>query len=158
MPSTPRSILYSVIIFIGVLVVGCVTPRPETPAPCVTAKMTGLELRWGTKDDSSQTVEVFRMNTKGEIFRYAGPRVNDPVDAYLLHIDQREYCSVASSVNACFLKTQALNSPGRKARFIEYYNPSTDVYLRAVWNPDLQTFQSRDMRKEYDQLMALVNR
>jgi hypothetical protein len=55
-----------------------------------------------------------------------------------------------------FLKVQALNTPARKQRFIDYRNTRTDVYLRAVWNPDLQTFQSRDMRELYDELMKLA--
>ncbi len=152
-----RRILGQLIVF-GLAVTSCVTPRPQTPAPCVTPSTSELVLRWGTEDDSLKTIDVYRMNTKGEIFYYNGTRTTPLNDEYLLHIDQRDYCSAASSVNSCFLKTQALNSRGRKARFIEYFNPSTDVYLRAVWNPELQTFQSRDMRKEYEQLMSLVKK
>lgn len=146
------------LIVVGLVLTSCVTPRPETPAPCVTPSTSELVLRWGTEDDSLDVIDVYRMNTKGEIFHFDGPRTTPISDEYLLHIDQGVYCSSASSVNSCFLKTQALNSRGRKARFVEYYNPGTDVYLRAVWNPDLQTFQSRDMRKEYDQLMSLVTK
>lgn len=141
----------------AVVLASCVTrPRPTAPAPCVTEKTRELTIRWGTHDDSLQVIDVYRMNTRGEIFHYQGPMSTSIVDDYLLHVDQPEYCTAASSVNACFLKTQALNTGARKSRFVEYFNPSTDVYLRAVWNPDLQTFQSRDMRKEYDNLMKLV--
>ena len=156
MPRASRRILFS-LIACGVLLAACRTPRPETVAPCVTKDTRDLVLRWGTEDDSLNVIEVYRLNTKGEVFFYKGPRKDSIADEYKLHIDQRDYCAAASSVNACFLKTQALNSRGRKGRFIEYFNPSTDVYLRAVWNPDLQTFQSRDMRKEYDQLMSILD-
>jgi len=66
------------------------------------------------------------------------------------------YCSRVQTLNTALLKTQALHSPGTLARFIEYANPASSVYLRAVWNPDLQTFQSRDMREQFDSLMTLV--
>jgi hypothetical protein len=59
-------------------------------------------------------------------------------------------------VTTTFVKVQALHSPGTKARYIEYSNPQANVFLRAVWNPDLNTFQSRDMRAQFDSLMALV--
>ncbi|MEY3385505.1 MAG: hypothetical protein RIR53_316 [Bacteroidota bacterium] len=157
MPFTSRRIHIAVVILSWVLV-SCRTPRPTTPAPCVTEKTNQLAIRWGTQDDSLRVIDVYRMNTKGEIFHYSGPITQNVVDEYLLHIDQSDYCASAASVNACFLKTQALNTAGRKGRFIEYFNPTTDVYLRAAWNPELQTFQSRDMRKEYDQLMSLVTK
>ncbi|MBU3679251.1 MAG: hypothetical protein FGM32_06555 [Candidatus Kapabacteria bacterium] len=156
MPCASERILIS-LISCSVLLVACTTPRPENVAPCVTKDTRDLVLRWGTEDDSLNVIEVYRLNTKGEVFYYKGPRKDTITDDYKLHIDQRDYCTTASSVNSCFLKTQALNSRGRKGRFIEYFNPSTDVYLRAVWNPDLQTFQSRDMRKEYEQLMSILD-
>ena len=96
------------------------------------------------------------MNTKGEIFSFSG-KITDRADgAYRLAIDQSKYCGLAKDVTDCFLRTQALNVRGKSARFIEYRNVQSDVYLRAVWNPDLMTFQSRDMRELYDQLMALL--
>ena len=131
-------------------------------APCISESLQQLVIRWGTIDDSLHTVEQYTMNSKGEIFIYKGPSVEDlrgqtPQEVYLTHIDPEMYCQELSSVNSTFLKTQALNVRGTKARYIERYNPSTDVFLRAVWNPDIKTFQSRDMREEYDRLMELVN-
>jgi len=157
MPIASRR-LHIAFVILSCALAACTTPRPTTLAPCVTEKTGQLTIRWGTQDDSLQVIDVYRMNTKGEIFHYSGPVTQNVMDEYLLHVDQSDYCSAAASVNACFLKTQALNTAARKGRFIEYFNPATDVYLRAAWNPDLQTFQSRDMRKEYDQLMNLVTK
>ena len=116
----------------------------------------GLVIRWGTEQDSLGTVEQFTMNTKGEIFSFSGKIVDRGDGAYRIAIDQSKYCGIAKDVTDCFLKTQALNVRGKSARFIEYRNVQSDVYLRAVWNPELKTFQSRDMRELYDQLMTLL--
>lgn len=158
MPVATRRILIALVICAATLTACFTTPRPTASAPCVTDKTRELTIRWGTQDDSLNVIDVYRMNTKGEIFHYSGRVAETVPDEYLLHIDQTEYCASASSVNACFLKTQALSTGARKTRFVEYFNPATDVYLRAAWNPDLQTFQSRDMRKEYDQLMTLISK
>ncbi len=135
---------------------GCGTPRPTVPHPCVAANQSELMIRWGTQDDSTGLLEQYSMNTKGEIFRYAGPVAERADGTYLVFVDGPTYCSTAKLTMNAFLKVQALNTPARKQRFIDYRNTRTDVYLRAVWNPDLQTFQSRDMRELYDELMNLV--
>ncbi len=134
----------------------CGTPRPTVPHPCVAPNQAELMIRWGTQDDSTGLLEQYSMNTKGEIFRYAGPIAERADGTYLVFVDGPTYCSMAKLTMNAFLKVQALNTPARKQRFIDYRNTRTDVYLRAVWNPDLQTFQSRDMRELYDELMNLV--
>ncbi|MCX6140336.1 MAG: hypothetical protein NTX15_05825 [Candidatus Kapabacteria bacterium] len=98
------------------------------------------------------------MNTKGEIFSYSGKLSERNQGDFSVAVDQGKYCSLAKDVSDCFLRTQALNVHGTRARYVEYRNTATDVYLRAVWNPDLETFQSRDMRELFDQLMTLIPR
>ncbi|MBK6761560.1 MAG: hypothetical protein IPH85_09770 [Ignavibacteria bacterium] len=136
----------------------CTTPRPDKVAPCVTDRQVDLVIRWGTEHDSLGTVEQFTMNTKGELFTYRGSIAERADGGYSLAVEQSKYCDLAKDVMSCFLKTQALNVRGTRARYIEYRNVRSDVYLRAVWNPDLETFQSRDMRELYDQLMKLIPR
>lgn len=136
--------------------VACSAPRPESIAPCAQRAGTELVIRWGTENDSLNKAEVYSVSTKGEIFKHVGPIIGTDPTSYIGFADHETYCSVAGAVRDAFLKTQALNTRGTKARFIEYRNERTDVYLRAVWNPDLSTFQSRDMREQYDALMAIV--
>ncbi len=145
-----------VMIALVLITVGCGTPRPTAPHPCVAQNQSELMIRWGTQDDSTNILEQFSMNTKGEIFRYFGPISGRGDGEYLHFVDASTYCSTAKNTMNAFLKVQALNTPARKQRFIDYRNTRTDVYLRAVWNPDLQTFQSRDMRELYDELMKLA--
>ncbi len=140
---------------------GClsaVRQRPTAPAPCVRENQRDIIIRWGTEDDSLKTLTRYSMNTKGEIFYYSGPITDTVAETYRTHLDAADYCDMASSVNTAFLKTQALSVRGKRARYIEYINPHTDVYLRAMWNPDLSTFQSRDMRVEYLRLMDYLQK
>lgn len=139
-----------------VIALGCGTPRPTDPYACVAANQAELMIRWGTQDDSTNMLEQYSMNTKGEIFRYDGPPAVRIDGKFQLVVDEPTYCASAKTTMSAFLKIQALNTGARKQRFIDYRNTRTDVYLRAVWNPDLQTFQSRDMRELYDELMLLV--
>lgn len=132
--------------------------RPTMPAPCVKETQREITIRWGTRDDSLMTMTQYTMNTKGEVFRYTGPLADTMTELYAMHVEPDEYCEMAASVNSAFLKTQALSVRGTRARYIEYMNPHTDVYLRAMWNPDLSTFQSRDMRAEYDRLMEYIKK
>lgn len=160
MPTTAGRIHLGVILFVVAMAMsGClssVRERPTSPAPCVRESQQNILIRWGTQDDSLNVTTVYSLNTKGEIFSYSGPVADTMTESYLLHVEPTEYCDMASSVNTSFLKTQALSVRGMRARFIEYINPHTDVYLRAMWNPDLSTFQSRDMRTEYDYLMGYI--
>lgn len=114
-------------------------------------------IRWGNGSDTTSEIHWYELNTKGELFQGAVSAAGDTTMDYLLPVDQQKYCTLAANLNIAFLKTQALHSPGKLYRFIEYSNPTSSVYLRAVWNPELQTFQSRDMRFQYDSLMQLVS-
>jgi len=153
----PARFLSLLILGVGLLTSACGTPRPEKVAPCVPVGQTELVIRWGTEQDSLGTVEQYTLNTKGEIFRYSGPNKTDRAEDFLRSINQSLYCATAKDVSSTFLKTQALSVRGNSMRFVEYRNTQSDVYLRAVWNPDLSTFQSRDMRIQFDELMKLLS-
>lgn len=141
------------------LFVSCGTPRPDSVAPCISIQQHDLMVRWGTEHDSVNTVEGFELNAKGELFRYEGDKSDTALRRrFLVALDQAMYCDITKNVQNTFLKVQALNVRGTRGRFIEYVNATRNVYLRAVWNPDLSTFQSRDMREQYDALMQLVPR
>jgi len=140
-----------------VILAGCTAsaPRPTTTAPCITDKLKGLVVRWGTEEATGQ-VQAYEMNTMGEIFDISGPIGMKTEPKYIKHLDQTVYCDRAAAIKDAFLQTQAMNVRGQRARFMEYANPSADVYLRVVWNPDLSTFQSRYFRAEYDAIMAHI--
>lgn len=137
-------------------VISCGTPRPTSVAPCIKPTQVNLMIRWGNGSDTPSEMHWYEINAKGELFKGAISAAGDTTLDYLLPVHQQKYCSVASNLNIAFLKTQALHSPGKLYRFIEYSNRTSSVYLRAVWNPELQTFQSRDMRFQYDSLMLLI--
>lgn len=133
-------------------------PRPTTYAPCIAEQQRDLSVRWGTEDDSAHTADVYLMNTKGEIFRLETDADKQTDTVYLYSVPQTEYCQRADAVKTAYLKTQAMNVRGTRARYVEYVNPKTDVYLRVVWNPDIPTFQSRFFRAEFDSLQRLVTK
>jgi hypothetical protein len=139
------------------LLAGCVAsvPRPTTPAPCITPKLQGLMIRWGTVEPTGH-VRAYEMNTRGEVFDISAPEGMTAQPTYVTHLDQAVYCERVTAINDAFLQTQAMNVRGERARFMEYVNPTTDVYLRVTWNPDLTTFQSRYFRAEFDAIMEHV--
>jgi hypothetical protein len=134
--------------------------RPTSYAPCIdTTTSKGLIIRWGTEHDSVGVVEGFQLDAHGYLFSFNGRKGDTALvltDAGF--VEQQEYCTRAAAVKEAFLRTQAMNVRGARGRFVEYRNPATGVYLRVVWNPDLQTFQSRFFRAEYDSLQLMVSR
>lgn len=119
------------------------------PATCLKPTQVTQIIEWGTVSE-----EAYTLDARGELSQL---QINpDTTITNLGWINHKVYCETALSVTDAFLKVQALHSPGERARYIRYSNPTTGVYLQAVWNPDLQTFQSRDMRRLFDSLMQLV--
>lgn len=140
-----------------VLVGACASTRPTVQAPCITPKTSDLIISWGTEDDSTRQRNGYMMNTYGEMYSITGTIGTSISDTlYLGYINPSLYCTTATEVRDAFLKTQALNVRGTRGRYMMYANPKSDVYLRAVWNPDLETFQSREMRLQYNALMQLL--
>lgn len=140
----------------GLLAVSCGTSRPDRVAPCIGTAQEQLRLRWGTQDDSTGTLFAWEMNSRGEISAYGRTATDSIPMTYLGFADGATYCTRVAAAKDAFLQTQAMNVRGVRARFVEYVNPPSDVYLRVVWNPDLTTFQSRIFRAQYDSLMMLV--
>lgn len=139
----------------AMVVIGCSSvKRPETEAPCIRENQKQLMIRWGTTEETGGRT-YYELDARAELWTVTVVGT-DTTRKHTAVIDPAKYCTAAADVNTTFLKVQALYSPGTRSRFIEYTNPPTNVYLRAVWNPDLSTFQSRDMRAQYDDLMKLV--
>lgn len=158
--TTLRTLSIVIGVFSSMLVIGCGssrTPNRESRpfASCIKDTQQDLVIRWGTSNDSTQLATTYEMDARGwlDVVNADGA---DTTREELRLVPSDDYCAKADMVTKTFVKVQALHSPGTKARFIEYANPRSGVFLRSVWNPDLNTFQSRDMRALYDSLMTLV--
>lgn len=149
------SIIRWLMITLAVVIVAACggTARPSVSAPCISEKSTALLVRWGDEDDSLRTITYYEVNSKGEVTRYRGTSRDSVTSDYRGWIPHDAYCERVASTRTAFLQTQAMNVRGVRARFMEYVNPNGDVFLRVVWNPDLQTFQSRFIRPEYEAFM-----
>ncbi|MCU0329544.1 MAG: hypothetical protein MUC47_01025 [Candidatus Kapabacteria bacterium] len=140
------------------IVVACGTTRPIAPAPCLSPALHDLVIQWGTEDDSTRRIEAWELSSKGEVEALVGTHRDSLQRSYVGALASQDYCQRVDAIKAAYLQTQAMNVRGTRARFVSYSNASGNVYLRVVWNPDLQTFQSRVFRAEYDSLMALLER
>ena len=136
------------------------TLQHEKPglAPCLKESQHQLVIEWGTMENFEQMQGAgYRLTAERELFAVRHRLNTEHWERPALTVVSSDvYVDVPREVNATFLKVQALHSPGERGRFISYSNPLTGVYLRAVWNPELKTFQSRDMRALFDRLMELV--
>lgn len=152
------------IVVCSFLLIGCPSARVVTQpdpgkAPCLNDKQSSLTITWGDiADFSLGNWAGYTLKANTAVSRVAGSATEEASEQTVLldYVGHETYCETVERVNAYFLKVQALHSPGTKARFIQYANPTTGVYLRAVWNPELETFQSRDMRALFDELSKLV--
>ena len=141
------------------LIAGCAvapkTVESETVAPCLTEKQQELQIAWGTIAEDGVTEERYELSSMSNLYRIERSQTGEDRE-FVVAINASKYCEMVPIVNATFLKTQALHSPGVQKRYIEYTNPTTGVSLRAIWNPELETFQSRDMRARYVDLMKFI--
>ncbi len=152
-----KSILGTLLLVVCALIAtGCKSTYSERGyAPCVKENQQQLLIRWGTLDNVTQMEEYYTLDARGTIQRFS-VKSADTARRSVAELPPDGFCNTATEVHRTFVKVQALNSPGTRARYIEYANPVTSVFLRAVWNPELNTFQSRDMRSLYETLMSLV--
>ena len=127
-------------------------------ATCLKESQEQLKIEWGTLDNYDRQEGLgYKLTAEREVLAVQHfINTERTLRPALRVLTNDEYCELAKEVNAIFLKVQALHSPGEKGRFIRYTNAPSGVYLRAVWNPELETFQSRDMRALYDKLMQLI--
>ena len=142
-----------------VLLMGCaVAPKAvesDTIAPCLAEKQQELLISWGAIAEGGVIEERYELSSMGNLYLIMRSPAGEDSE-FIAAVDASKYCKMVSIVNTTFLKTQALHSPGTQKRYIEYSNPTTGVSLRAIWNPELETFQSRDMRTRYVDLMKFV--
>ena len=147
----------ALILFVPLLLLGgCSLFRGQQElAPCIKDSQQELLIEWGTFNNyEARTGSGYQLSSRGELTSIVVGQ--DTVRDHVAWIEHGTYCDMAEYVNSSFLKVKALHSPGTQGRYIRYSNPKTRVYLQAVWNPELETFQSRDMRRLYDDLMRLV--
>ncbi len=150
-------VVWTLLLVVALGLWGCPSAQQiQDVAPCVKDTQQQLLVEWGTYEPyEAKTGLSFELTTRGELIKVV-TNASGTTRTHVAWVPHAQYCAMADDVNATFLKVQALHSPGTMGRFIRYSNPATRVYLQAVWNPELQTFQSRDMRRVYDELMRLV--
>jgi hypothetical protein len=134
---------------------GCSSSTQRT---CLNERTIHTVLRWGDYQERSgvykgfelhasnlKLYRVYRQNQQSEMQRQIIDSVNAP-----------EICRHISTVINTFTDIQSLYSPGPVSRAVEYVNNQSGISKRAVWNPQFQTFGSKEFRAVYDSLLALI--
>lgn len=147
--------LKSVFIFIFsvILFVSCISSKPD----CISEYHDGMEITWGNFDAKNKKIEAYRIDDSGKLYYVVSDSLpNTFISEQILKVDFNNYCEIFNFVNKVTVQTQALYSPGEKSKFIDFKIPNTQVFSRAVWNPEFETVGSRRHRLLYDSLMTLV--
>lgn len=125
--------------------------------PCLPDDSEKFTIRWGEFVQKDNSFIGYEINAYGVLSFYTKNDKNkDGKVEKITDLEISETCNVLRIANQTIVKTQALFSPGEKSRFVEYTNPSKDVFIIAVWNPQFQTQGSASYRSLYDSLTALV--
>lgn len=150
------SIKVVLISFISVFfVIGCKTHQlPE----CVTKETKDVSIRWGELIKPANRIKGFLLLGDRQFFSYDLPyneytqRLSEKKLKALGYVDGKWFCNIAKSVQEAILKTQVSSEPGDTVQYIEFSNPSLNLFYREEWMPRFKTQNSLLMRKVYDSL------
>ncbi len=152
---------YVLLLIAIVVIIGCKTPPKPLP-DCISVKTKDMSVRWGEADKKNKTLKGFMMNGTGKIFSF---NHHDSVAALTFDIPQTEYielgllegkwfCEATNKIQNAILKTQVSNEPGDSTEFLEFSNPSANIFYRAQWVRKFKTKNSELFRKVYDSLQT----
>ena len=115
-------------------------------------------IRWGEQSAKSGSIIGYQINTNMVISRIKKEQADT---VYITHeigqIDPLKYCDLVDMIKHEVLKSQAVNAPGEKNKFIEYANPAKNVTVFARWNVLFNTVGTKGFREIYDSLMNVVS-
>jgi hypothetical protein len=140
--------------FVSIVFISCSSSKPVQEPECTKGKK--IIVRWGDLDNIAGTVEKYELNEKGEVLKFKG-KINstDMKFQKIGVLDPVKYCDLMIEVKTAVLKTQSLNAPGEKQRFIEYISSNDDNIWRGTWNSKYQAAGSVHLRDIYDKLESL---
>ncbi|MES2766624.1 MAG: hypothetical protein V4642_12190 [Bacteroidota bacterium] len=129
---------------------------PIIPPPCTSPANDRVVIRWGTQDENSGITKGYHLDAKADLFEIVDDETGNSMLNKLTTVDGNAYCRMSELVKARFLKAQTVNVPNHEAAFIEYANPYSGIYLRAVWIPKYAEHTGQQFQQLYDSLQTLV--
>lgn len=140
------------------IIASCTTPEPVKKSSCMNERTRETTIRWG--DYNPKTGEMKAYQFTGSAIRSKYRRettASEPVLSLEKPIAPEDFCKYLTLTLWTFDTIQTLHAPGaEQARFIEYSNLSSNSLARAIWNPNYQTYGSKEFRAVYDSLMTII--
>ncbi len=136
------------------LLSACTTP--VIPPPCVSPANDKVVIRWGMQNENFAPTNAYHLDAQANLFKITDDADGNSELKKLTVIDGNAYCRMSELVKDRFLKAQAVNVPNPESAFIEYANPHTGIYLRAVWIPKYADHTSQEFQQLYDSLQTFV--
>jgi hypothetical protein len=142
------------IITVVIIVIGCgSTPKPN----CITKHNLQMEIAWGTEYQKSETFMGYKLITDASVYKYWTDSADQKPQFKLIgNLMPEKYCEIVNQLQDIILRNQTLNVPADTVSYIEYKNPISNTFFRAVWNPKFHTKGNMEFYQLYDTLMVLA--
>lgn len=140
------------------IVASCSTPEPVKKSACMNERTRETIIRWGDYNPKSGEMKAYQFTGGAVRSKYLRENTaSEPVLSLEKPIAPEDFCRYLTLTLRTFDTIQTLHAPGaEQARFIEYTNTTTNSSARAIWNPNYQTYGSKEFRAVYDTLMTII--
>lgn len=118
---------------------------------CLSSSSKSIEISWGSFNLTTTDTIHYIIKSNRKIVQIK------PKERVITKLDEQTFCKLLFRINEAFLKTQVINELGDTLEFMEYKNPTTGFYSRAIWNPKFRTKNSLLFRQLIDSINAYVN-
>ncbi len=136
----------------------CSTPEPVKKAACMNERTRETVIRWGDFNPKTGETKAYQITGIAERAKYLRETSSsEQILKQVQPIAPEEFCKYLTLTLRTFDTIQTLHAPGsEQARYIEYTNTTTNSSARAIWNPNYQTYGSKEFRAVYDSLMTII--
>ncbi len=143
------------LILVFLLLAACSTAKYS--APCITSDYENFTLTWGYDYQENDKIMAYQINSNGKLLFFQQDRQTKQKNTdTLANIEPEHLCKILEQTNAAYIKTPALNEPGKRLSFIELSKPAVKFMSRAKWN-EFNTYGSQGFRALFDTLSTLVS-
>jgi hypothetical protein len=153
-----NNIKYIGLIFILILftAVSCKHIPPPKPS-CTKLFSEQVVMKWGTYITKTGEFHGYKINTKPELIREWYDTIKKKtIEKSIDYVDSVKYCNCISHFKNLIMKYQILNIPADTVNYLEYDDPSINMTVKFIWNPNNKTYANEEAANFVEELDELA--
>lgn len=148
-------IISQLIVLLSIMFSACSQPKlPE----CVKENERNIAICWGTLNNQTGQKNFYRLTGEAAIYYVEKDSSGEESVSKIKSISSSEFCEIRSKVQEIMVKKQSINFPADEQQFLEYRNPSKDVYYVSLWNAQFSNVGNKEFKEFYNKLNLLLKK